>query len=248
MVFTFLGNTTAIQEMFKRFAEVPIVTGLLCRGGGVDFHGAPRVDLTRRDGGNDTPGVSSLRCTSSASSCGWHTVWILGFKIRRPQTSLAAARPTLRVRGKTVVTLTHRRTTPHSLDLFEMVVISVSWKGFSKKGGCVWTGHSLTKHIWTDTLHTRLSRTLGPCPHITLWLKVSQRASDKIIHAHVITCFSVRCLFLFCFFGQNVFVGVPFPRVGFLLVFRDMCTHVVLPLCAFACSFRCSLCMVNGSR
>ena len=72
--FTFLGNTTAIQTMFKRFAEVPIVTGLLCRGGGVDFHGAPRVDLTRRDGGNDTPGVSSLRCTSSASSCGWHRV------------------------------------------------------------------------------------------------------------------------------------------------------------------------------
>ena len=34
--------------------------------------------------------------------------------------------------------------------------------------------------------------------HITLWLKVSQRVSDKIAHAHVITCLSVRCLFLFC--------------------------------------------------
>ena len=175
MVFTFLGNTTAIQEMFKRFAEVPIVTGLLCRGGGVDSHSAPRVDLTKRDGGNDTPGVSSLRCTSSASSCGWHTVWILGFKIRRPQTSLAAARPTLKVRGKTVVTLTHRRTTPHSLDLFEMMVISVSWKGFSKKGGCVWTGlthktyldrytsHETFSNIWTLSTHHIVAQSVTAC-------------------------------------------------------------------------------------
>ena len=48
------------------------------------------------------------------------------------------------------------------------------------------------------TSHETLSQTHWPCARITLRLKVSQRVSDKITHAHVITCLSVRCLFLFC--------------------------------------------------
>ena len=38
--------------------------------------------------------------------------------------------------------------------------------------------------------HETFSRTLSPCAHTTVWLKVSQRVSDKITHAHVITCLS----------------------------------------------------------
>ena len=44
-----------------------VKTGLLCRQGGVDSHGAPRAGSTGSDGGNGTP-LSSLRCTSSTSS------------------------------------------------------------------------------------------------------------------------------------------------------------------------------------
>ena len=58
----FLGNTTA-RGSLRRYVK----TGLLCRQGGVDSHGAPRVGLTGCDGGNGTP-LSSLRCTSSTLS------------------------------------------------------------------------------------------------------------------------------------------------------------------------------------
>ena len=53
----------------------------------------------------------------------------MGFIIRRPQTSLAAARPTLRTtmgavsHEKVVGTQAQRRTTPHSLDLFALIWI-----------------------------------------------------------------------------------------------------------------------------
>ena len=39
-------------------------------------------------------------------------------------------------------------------------------------------------------------RQIWPCAHITFWLKVPQRVSDKITHAHVITCLSVCFLAL----------------------------------------------------
>ena len=96
-------------------------------------HGAPRVGLTGCDGGNGTP-LSSLRCTSSTSSgCSPEApAWLCGRYgvdpgIHYPSaTDLAGGRsPNVEgdhwssVAGKTVVTQTHRRTTPHSLDLFE---------------------------------------------------------------------------------------------------------------------------------
>ena len=45
----------------------------------------------------------------------------------------------------------------------------------------------------TDTPHTRHFLDMFDLVHITLWLKVSQRVSDKTTHAHVITCLSVCC-------------------------------------------------------
>ena len=50
------------------------------------------------------------------------------------------------------------------------------------------------------TSHESFSRTLSPCAHTTLWLKVSQRAHSLHPHAiHDVTCLSVRWLFLVLF-------------------------------------------------
>ena len=52
------------------------------------------------------------------------------------------------------------------------------------------------------TSHVRFSRTLSPCAHTTLWLKVSERARSLHLHViHDVTCLSVRWLFpCFVFF------------------------------------------------
>ena len=85
-----------------------------------------------------------------------------------------------------------------AMDLFEMVVISVSWKEFSKIDGCVDRTLTQKTHLCSaacsqarnahharasrrHTLQTRLSRTLWLWAHITFWFKKSQRVSDKII-------------------------------------------------------------------
>ena len=79
-----------------------VKTGLLCRRGGVDSHGAPRVDLTGCDAGNGTPLFLAVHVVYFKWLFPWGPsvvvagAWILGFIIRRPQTSLAAARPSLR--------------------------------------------------------------------------------------------------------------------------------------------------------
>ena len=55
------------------------------------------------------------------------------------------------------------------------------------------TDGSVDRYTSHETFSTQLTLIT-----LTLWLKVSQRVSDKTTHAHVITCLSVRCLFLFC--------------------------------------------------
>ena len=51
----------------------------------------------------------------------------------------------------------------------------------------------VTRSVDRYTSHETSSRHIRLCAHITLWLNVSQRVSDTITHAHVITCLSVCC-------------------------------------------------------